>query len=133
MAAPLVWAKLLTVFDLFRFFGVMQIVVWRMLKARQSDCTCGLDGRRLTFAMIAGIGRLLRPARNLCDRVRASFDRPGHRGREARLDSSCHQHAYSSGTWVGVHQLRLSAEGDCLEGPVRCLLTRQESLQLAQL
>lgn len=32
MAAPLVWAKLLTVFDLLRFFGVMQIVVWRMLK-----------------------------------------------------------------------------------------------------
>lgn len=36
MAAPLVWAKLLTVFDLFRFFGVMQIVVWRMLKVGQS-------------------------------------------------------------------------------------------------
>ncbi|BGP17286.1 Calcium channel yvc1 [Rhodosporidiobolus nylandii] len=31
-AAPLIWAKLLTVFDLFRFFGVLQIVVWRMLK-----------------------------------------------------------------------------------------------------
>ncbi|GAA5987011.1 hypothetical protein JCM11641_004418 [Rhodosporidiobolus odoratus] len=31
-AAPLIWAKLLTVFDLYRFFGVLQIVVWRMLK-----------------------------------------------------------------------------------------------------
>jgi len=31
-AAPLVWAKLLTVFDLFSFFGSMQIVVARMLK-----------------------------------------------------------------------------------------------------
>lgn len=39
MAAPLVWAKLLTVFDLFRFFGVMQIVVWRMLKVRGSLTT----------------------------------------------------------------------------------------------
>lgn len=28
----MIWAKLLTVFDLFRFFGVLQIVVWRMLK-----------------------------------------------------------------------------------------------------
>lgn len=31
-AAPLVWAKLLTVFDLFSFFGSMQIVVGRMMK-----------------------------------------------------------------------------------------------------
>ncbi|GAA5916355.1 hypothetical protein JCM6882_000861 [Rhodosporidiobolus microsporus] len=31
-AAPLIWAKLLTVFDLFRFFGVLQIVIFRMLK-----------------------------------------------------------------------------------------------------
>lgn len=38
MAAPLVWAKLLTVFDLFRFFGVMQIVVWRMLKESAVFC-----------------------------------------------------------------------------------------------
>ncbi|BGP56070.1 Calcium channel yvc1 [Rhodotorula sphaerocarpa] len=38
MAAPLVWAKVLTVFDLFRFFGVMQIVVWRMLKESAVFC-----------------------------------------------------------------------------------------------
>ncbi|GAA5878176.1 hypothetical protein JCM8547_008364 [Rhodosporidiobolus lusitaniae] len=31
-AAPLIWAKLLTVFDLFKFFGTLQVVVWRMLK-----------------------------------------------------------------------------------------------------
>lgn len=31
-AAPLVWAKLLTVFDLYQYFGTLQIVVWRMLK-----------------------------------------------------------------------------------------------------
>ncbi|GAA5824388.1 hypothetical protein JCM11251_000401 [Rhodosporidiobolus azoricus] len=31
-AAPLVWAKVLTIADVFRFFGVLQIVVFRMLK-----------------------------------------------------------------------------------------------------
>ncbi|GAA6005847.1 hypothetical protein JCM10207_007248 [Rhodosporidiobolus poonsookiae] len=31
-AAPLVWAKLLTVFDVFKFIGVLEIVVQRMLK-----------------------------------------------------------------------------------------------------
>ncbi|GAA6008524.1 hypothetical protein JCM11491_004508 [Sporobolomyces phaffii] len=31
-AAPLVWAKVLTIFDLFQFFGTLQIVTWRMLK-----------------------------------------------------------------------------------------------------
>ncbi|GAA5874877.1 hypothetical protein JCM1840_003912 [Sporobolomyces johnsonii] len=31
-ASPLIWAKLLTTFDLFQFFGTLQIVVWRMLK-----------------------------------------------------------------------------------------------------
>ena len=80
MAAPLVWAKLLTVFDLFRFFGVMQIVVWRMLKVGQSAYVCGVDGGRLTSAVSAGIGRLLRPARDFCDRVRTSLDWPRRRG-----------------------------------------------------
>lgn len=31
-AAPLVWAKVLTIFDLLQFFGTLQIVTWRMLK-----------------------------------------------------------------------------------------------------
>ncbi|BGP09070.1 Calcium channel YVC1 [Rhodotorula toruloides] len=38
LAAPLVWAKLLTVFDLYRFFGVTQIVIWRMLKESAVFC-----------------------------------------------------------------------------------------------
>ncbi|GAA6060814.1 hypothetical protein JCM10212_000587 [Sporobolomyces blumeae] len=32
VAAPLVWAKILTIFDLFTFFGVLQIVTYRMVK-----------------------------------------------------------------------------------------------------
>ncbi|KAM0755923.1 calcium activated cation channel [Meredithblackwellia eburnea MCA 4105] len=31
-ASPLIWMKLLTIFDLFQYFGTLQIVVWRMLK-----------------------------------------------------------------------------------------------------
>ncbi|GAA5930927.1 uncharacterized protein JCM15063_002498 [Sporobolomyces koalae] len=31
-ASPLVWAKVLTIFDLYQFFGTLQIVTWRMLK-----------------------------------------------------------------------------------------------------
>lgn len=31
-AAPLIWMKLLTIFDLFQYFGTLQIVIWRMLK-----------------------------------------------------------------------------------------------------
>ncbi|GAA6052108.1 hypothetical protein JCM3770_006635 [Rhodotorula araucariae] len=38
VAAPLVWTKLLTVFDPLHFFGVMLYVVWRMLKESAVFC-----------------------------------------------------------------------------------------------
>ncbi|GAA94492.1 uncharacterized protein L969DRAFT_91548 [Mixia osmundae IAM 14324] len=31
-AAPFIWMKLLAVFDVFTYFGILQVVVWRMLK-----------------------------------------------------------------------------------------------------
>ncbi|GAA6002851.1 uncharacterized protein JCM10292_001338 [Rhodotorula paludigena] len=51
-AAPLIWAKMLTTFDLFHFFGVLQIVVFRMLKESAVFCV-------LLAVLAVGFGQAL--------------------------------------------------------------------------